>query len=85
MFSICRVCFTSSFLDKNLFEQLEPVLAEFMQRADSFELVVLLAVEEMGNKMHPEFVFKCRSQLIESKTVTAEAVEVWIAGSETSD
>ena len=85
MFCICRVCFTSSFWDKNLFDQLEPVLAEFMQRADSFELIVLIAVEEMRNKLHPEFVSKCRSQLIESKTVTAEAVEVWKAGSETRD
>lgn len=75
---ICRVSSQSSCFDKNLFDQLTSVLVEFIDRQDSFQMEILLAIEDMGKQSHPEVVIsKIFSQLTNQKVVTSEVLCHW--------
>jgi len=74
----CRVSYQSHCFDKNLFDQLANVLLEFIDRNDSFQMEILLAIEEMNKKTHPEVVLtKIFNQLTNRKIVTGEVLYHW--------
>jgi len=64
-------------LDKNLFEQLDPVLVEFMHREDEFEFIVLSAIDGLENLMQPGFKSKILSLLLDKKIMTIETTKAW--------
>lgn len=75
---ICHVSFQSSCFDKNLFDQLTSVLVEFIDRQDSFQMEILLAIEDMGKESHPEVVItKIFNQLSNQKVVSSEVLYHW--------